>query len=69
MKTELRTLLVAPALLAPAPLLADDAEIRTFQCLSGCQMGAAATNDLVLRENYTLSSNALTSSQAGSPIG
>jgi endonuclease G len=48
------------ALAAPAPLFADDAEIHTFHCLQGCPMGAAATNDLVVREIYTLSSNDLT---------
>jgi endonuclease G, mitochondrial len=56
----LRTLLVALALAAPAPLLADDAEIHTFHCLQGCPMGAAETNDLIVREIYTLSSNDLT---------
>ena len=48
------------ALVAPAPLLADDAEIHTFHCLHGCPMGAGETNDLVVREIYTLSSNDLT---------
>lgn len=36
---------------------AQDAEIHTFHCLQGCPMGASATNDLVVREIYTLSSN------------
>jgi len=36
---------------------AQDAEIHTFHCLNGCPMGASATNDLVVREIYTLSSN------------
>lgn len=36
---------------------AGDAEIHTFHCLHGCPMGASATNDLVVREIYTLSSN------------
>lgn len=35
----------------------DDAEIHTFHCLHGCPMGTAATNDLIVREIYTLSSN------------
>lgn len=48
------------ALAAPAALLADEAEIHTFHCLHGCPMGAAETNDLVVREIYTLSSNDLT---------
>ena len=50
----------AAALAAPAPLLADPAEIHTFHCLHGCPMGAAGTNDLVVREIYTLSSNDIT---------
>lgn len=53
-------LAAAFALSAPAPLFADDAEIHTFHCLQGCPMGAAATNDLIVREIYTLSSNDLT---------
>lgn len=36
---------------------ADEAEIHTFHCLHGCPSGASATNDLVVREIYTLSSN------------
>jgi endonuclease G len=42
------------------PALADVAEVHTFHCLHGCPIGAAATNDLVVREIYTLSSNDLT---------
>jgi endonuclease G len=60
MNRSLRSLAAALALAAPAPLLADDAEIHTFHCLHGCPMGAAETNDLVVREIYTLSSNDLT---------
>ena len=52
--------ILAAALAAPAPLLAAPAEIHTFHCLHGCPMGAAETNDLVVREIYTLSSNDLT---------
>jgi endonuclease G, mitochondrial len=37
-----------------------DAELHTFHCLSGCPIGAPATNDTVVREIYTLSSNDLT---------
>jgi len=48
------------ALASPAALLADDAEIHTFHCLHGCPSGTPATNDLVVREIYTLSSNDLT---------
>ncbi|MGO4408518.1 MULTISPECIES: hypothetical protein [unclassified Brevundimonas] len=36
---------------------AGDAEIHTFHCLHGCPMGASATNDLIVREIYTLSTN------------
>lgn len=43
-----------------APAAADPAEIHTFHCLHGCPMGAAETNDLIVREIYTLSSNDLT---------
>lgn len=46
---------VACALAGPAS--AQEAEIHTFHCLHGCPMGSAATNDLVVREIYTLSSN------------
>lgn len=56
----LRTLSLAALLAAPAPLFADQAEIHTFHCLHGCPTGAAGTNDLVVREIYTLSSNDLT---------
>lgn len=37
--------------------VADDAEIHTFHCLHSCPMGTPATNDLIVREIYTLSSN------------
>lgn len=44
--------------LSCAPLaVADDAEIHTFHCLHGCPMGTPSTNDLIVREIYTLSSN------------
>lgn len=35
-------------------------ELHTFHCLHGCPVGAPATNDVVVREIYTLSSNDLT---------
>lgn len=35
-------------------------ELHTFHCLFGCPLGAPATNDTVVREIYTLSSNDLT---------
>jgi endonuclease G len=37
--------------------LAQDAEVHTFHCLHSCPVGAPATNDLIVREIYTLSSN------------
>jgi endonuclease G len=40
-----------------SPGLAGEAEIHTFHCLHGCPMEVSATNDLVVREIYTLSSN------------
>lgn len=39
---------------------AADGELHTFHCLYGCPLGAPATNDTVVREIYTLSSNDLT---------
>jgi endonuclease G len=39
---------------------ARESEIHTFHCLNGCPVGAPATNDLIVREIYTLSSNDLT---------
>lgn len=35
----------------------DGAELHTFHCLHGCPAGASATNDVIVREIYTLSSN------------
>ena len=60
MKHLIRAALAALALAAPAASFADKAEIHTFHCLHGCPMGAAATNDLVVREIYTLSANDIT---------
>jgi endonuclease G, mitochondrial len=59
-KSALRSVAALALLAAPAPLLADDAEVHTLHCLYGCPTGAAETNDLVVREIYTLSSNDLT---------
>lgn len=39
---------------------AADSELYTFHCLWGCPVGAPATNDTIVREIYTLSSNDLT---------
>lgn len=44
----------------PAAASARDAELHTFHCLHGCPVGAPGTNDVVVREIYTLSSNDLT---------
>lgn len=47
--------------LVPAgQLRAADSELYTFHCLWGCPLGAPATNDTIVREIYTLSSNDLT---------
>lgn len=45
------------AFAAPGAAAADSAEVHTFHCLHACPNGAPATNDLVVREIYTLSSN------------
>lgn len=42
------------------PVIAADSELVTFHCLWGCPVGAPATNDVIVREIYTLSSNDLT---------
>ncbi|MES2496023.1 MAG: DNA/RNA non-specific endonuclease [Pseudomonadota bacterium] len=55
----IRALALAVAAL-PSAAVADDAELHTFHCLSGCPVGAPTTNDTVVREIYTLSSNDLT---------
>ncbi|MDB5819797.1 MAG: non-specific endonuclease, partial [Rhizobacter sp.] len=43
-----------------APAIARDGELHSFHCLGGCPTGAPATNDTVIREIYTLSSDDLT---------
>ncbi|MEW9853863.1 DNA/RNA non-specific endonuclease [Novosphingobium sp. M1R2S20] len=43
-----------------SPAWAADGELHSFHCLFGCPLGASATNDTVVREIYTLSSNDLT---------
>lgn len=40
--------------------LARESELHTFHCLLGCPIGAPATNDVIVREIYTLSSNDMT---------
>lgn len=53
-------LVLAAALAVPGAAGAGTAEIHSFHCLHGCPMGAAETNDLLVREIYTLSSSDLT---------
>lgn len=48
--------LALSAIALPAPAQ-DRAELHTFHCLHGCPTGASATNDVIVREIYTLSSN------------
>lgn len=48
------------ALVPAAQARAADSELHTFHCLWGCPVGAPATNDTIVREIYTLSSNDLT---------
>jgi endonuclease G len=55
-----RTALIAAAVAYTTPALASDGELHSFHCLFGCPLGAPATNDTVVREIYTLSSNDLT---------
>lgn len=49
-----------PALFFAASPVAADSELSTFHCLWGCPLGAPATNDTIVREIYSLSSNDLT---------
>ena len=51
---------MALAATVPATAGASDTELHTFHCLRGCPVGAPATNDVVVREIYTLSSDDLT---------
>lgn len=46
--------------LAADTAAAKDAELHTFHCLHSCPIGAPGSNDVIVRENYTLSSNDLT---------
>lgn len=58
----MRTPWLIAAIVAAFPVMAgaSDAELHTFHCLQGCPVGAPGTNDVVVREIYTLSSNDLT---------
>jgi endonuclease G len=53
-------LLALPALVLSFPAGAVDSELYTFHCLWGCPVGTPATNDTIVREIYTLSSNDFT---------
>ena len=55
-----RIMLAASLAFLAASAPAADGELHTFHCLFGCPLGAPATNDTVVREIYTLSSNDLT---------
>ena len=49
------------AALAAVPALAhDQGELHSFHCLHGCPLGTPATDDIVVREIYTLASNDIT---------
>lgn len=48
------------AIPSTAKAQAIESELHTFNCLHGCPVGAPETNDIVVREIYTLSSNDLT---------
>jgi len=52
--------MVSAAMASPGMGQARESELHTFHCLHGCPIGAPATNDVVVREIYTLSSNDLT---------
>ncbi len=50
--------LLALVLMVPPPGMAGGPEeLHTFHCLHGCPSGASETNDVIVREIYTLSSN------------
>lgn len=42
------------------PAAGAQSELHTFHCLHGCPVGAPATNDTIVREIYTLSSDDIT---------
>ena len=54
------SLFTALALIWSTPAGATGNELYTYHCLFGCPIGAPATNDTIVREIYTLSSNDLT---------
>lgn len=53
-------LAIAVGTVLAATAEARESELHTFHCLQGCPIGAPATNDVIVREIYTLSSNDLT---------
>lgn len=63
-RRDLRSIASAIALVGAAThsnvVLARESELHTFHCLHGCPIGAPATNDIIVREIYTLSSNDMT---------
>ncbi|WP_339929550.1 DNA/RNA non-specific endonuclease [uncultured Brevundimonas sp.] len=53
-----RLFLILAVTVSALPAIAQDrAELHTLHCLNGCPTGASATNDVIVREIYTLSSN------------
>ncbi len=60
MKGISKLLLAAGLLAAACGAKAQAGELHSFHCLNGCPAGAPATNDVIVREIYTLSSNDLT---------
>ena len=59
-KRNLLAMLAIGASALPSSALADESELHTFHCLYGCPVGAPSTNDVVVREIYTMSTNDLT---------
>jgi endonuclease G len=55
-----RTVLAATLWAIAVPGHARDGELHTFHCYGGCPLGAPETNDTVVREIYTISTNDLT---------
>jgi endonuclease G len=60
MKLGSRLFALALALGSAAAAASGNGELHTFHCLFGCPLGAPSTNDTIVREIYTLSSNDLT---------
>ncbi len=60
MRTSTKGIAALALALSSTALPARNAELHTFHCLNGCPVGAPATNDVVVREIYTLSSDDLT---------